>query len=127
MAFTRKAIDPAVQARLREMAAEIRRSLYGESAFPEWGTRFREIEKDGMNVGLELARLVIEQSVGEQARHMPASAMEVADDEVRPAGTESMPVETEAGEVSWEEPKTELKHGRKAFFPPTASARPEGR
>lgn len=127
MAFTRRAIDPAVQARLREMAAEMRQVLYGEAAFPEWGTRFREIEKDGMNVGLELARLVIEQSVGEQARHMPASAMQVADDEVRPAGTESMPVDTEAGRVSWEEPKAELKQGRKAFFPPTASARPEGR
>lgn len=127
MAFRRKAIDPGVQARLREMAAEMRRVLYGESAFPEWGTRFREIEQDGMSVGLELARLVIEQSVGEQARHMPASAMEVADDEVRPAGTTESPVETEAGQVSWQEPKAELKQGRKAFFPPTAIAGAEGR
>jgi hypothetical protein len=126
MAFTRKAIDPEVQARLRGWR-EMRRALYGESAFPEWGTRFREIEKDGMSVGLELARLVIEQLVGEQARHMPASAMEVAGDDVRPAGTKSMPVETEAGEVSWEEPKAELKQGRTAFFPPTASAWSEGR
>ncbi len=80
-----------------------------------------------MSVGLELARLVIEQSVAEQARHMPASAMQMADDDVRRAGTESMPVETEAGQGSWEEPKAELKRGRKAFFPPTASAGDEGR
>jgi hypothetical protein len=127
MAFTRKAIDPELQSRLQEMAAEMRRALYGEAAFPEWGTRFREIEQDGMSVGLELARLVIEQSVAEQARHMPASAMEVAGDEVRPAGTNAMPLGTEAGAVSWDEPRAELKRGRKAFFPPAASARSEGR
>jgi hypothetical protein len=126
MAFKRKEIDPEVQARLREVAAELRQGLYGETGCPVWGTKFREIEQDGMSVGLELARLVMEQSVGEQVRHMPSSAMEVADDEVRPAGTESLPLDTEAGRVSWEEPKAELKKGRKAFFPPTASARVEG-
>lgn len=126
MAFTRKAIDPQVQARLMEIAAEVREALYGEAGCPEWGTRFREIENDGMSVGLELARLVMEQSVGEQARHMPASAMEAAGDEARPAGTKAMPLQTEAGQVTWEEPRAELKQGRKAFFPPTASAGPEG-
>lgn len=127
MAFTRKAMDPEVQAGLQEMAAEMRRKLYGEAAYPEWGTRFREIENDAMSIGLELARLVIEQSVAEQARHMPASAMGAAGDDVRPAGAKAMPLDTEAGHVSWDEPRAELQRGRKAFFPPAASARSAGR
>jgi len=115
-------IDPELQGRLREVAAEVRRVLYGEAGCPEWGTRFREIEQDGMSAGLELARLVMEQSVSEQAQRMPVSATEVADDEVLLVRTKSSPLQTEAGTVSWEEPQAELKQGRKAFFPPTASA-----
>jgi hypothetical protein len=122
MAFARKKIDPGVQERLRQMAAEVRQLLYGEQGCPEWGTRFREIENDGMGVGLELARLVMEQSVDEQAQHPPASAMQVEGDEVRPAGKESISLETEAGGISWEQPRTQLKRGRKAFFPPRPSA-----
>lgn len=126
MGAGRRAIDPELQTRLREVAAELRQALYGEAGCPEWGTKFREIEKDGMSVGLELARLVMEQTVGEQARRMPASATTVDDDEARVVGTDSTPLETEAGTVSWEEPKAELRRGRKAFFPPPESAGVEG-
>lgn len=127
MAASRQPIDPDLQARLREMAAELRQALYGEAGFPEWGTKFREIEKDGMSVGLELARLVMEQSVGEQARHMPPAAAQVAGDDARVVGTESTPLQTEAGPVVWNEPKAHLRKSRKAFFPPPASAGAEGR
>ena len=82
MAFRKKAIGPNVQARLREIAAEMRGLLYGEAASPVWGTKFTEIEAEGMSVGLELARLVMEQSVDEQAARMPKAAMAVDDDEV---------------------------------------------
>jgi hypothetical protein len=126
MAFQRQAISPQTQARLGEMAAEIREFLYGEAGCPEWGTKFREIEQTGMSVGLELARLVMEQSVAVQAEQMPASALAVEGDEVRLAGTTSQPLETEAGRVDWAEPRAELKRGRKAFFPPPASAGSEG-
>jgi hypothetical protein len=80
-----------------------------------------------MSVGLELARLVMEQTVAVQAEQMPASALEVAGDEVRLAGRESQPLQTEAGPVEWAEPRAELKRGRKAFFPPPASVGPQGR
>ena len=33
--------------------------------------KFAQIEDEGMAVGLELARLLMEQSVGEQAAHLP--------------------------------------------------------
>lgn len=121
MAFQRQVISPETQARLRDVAAEVRELLYGAAGCPEWGTKFREIEQTGMSVGLELARLVMEQSVATQAEQMPASALVVEEDEARLAGTEARPLQTEAGAVTWEEPRTELKRGRKAFFPPPAS------
>lgn len=117
MAFVKQSISPEVQQRLREVAGELRGLLYGAAGCPEWGTKFREIEADGMSVGLELARLVMEQSVAEQAEQMPATALRVAGDTVTPAGAETMPVETEAGVVQWNQPRGYLKTGRKAFFP----------
>lgn len=120
MAFTKQSIDPAVQQRLREVAGELRGLLYGASACPEWGTKFREIEADGMSVGLELARLVMEQSVAEQAQQMPESALDVTGDVATRAGVETTPLQTEAGPVAWDQPRGYLKQSRKAFFPPAA-------
>jgi hypothetical protein len=126
MAFQRAGIDAGMQERLREMAAQVRLALYGPDGCPEWGTRFREIEQQGMNVGLELARLVMEQSVSTQSERVPDSALVVEGDEVRSAGRETTPLETEAGPITWDQPRTMLKHGRKAFFPPVPSAGTEG-
>jgi len=127
MAFSKKKLDPQVQEWLRKVAAEGRALLYGEAAFPAWGTKFVEIERDGMSVGLELARLVMEQAVSEQAQHMPAVAGEVSADQAVPAGKESTTLETEAGVVEWNQPRRRLKRGRKAFFPPTPSTGAGGR
>ena len=116
MAFQRAGIDAGMQARLREMAEQVRLALYGSGGCPEWGTQFREIEEQGMSVGLELARLVMEQSVAAQSGRVPDSALVVEGDEVRSAGREMTPLETEAGPIAWDQPRTMLKHGRKAFF-----------
>ena len=73
-------------ARLAELAREMRELTYGGDGVPEWGTQFTEIESQGMNVGLELARLFMEQSVEQQAERVPDSALahegEAADDRV---------------------------------------------
>lgn len=122
MAFSKKKLDPQIQEWLRKVAAEGRALLYGQAAYPKWGTKFSEIERDGMSVGLELARLLMEQGVAEQAEHMPATTGEVPDDEAIPAGKEAAILETEAGAVAWEQPRGYLKRGRKAFFPPTPGA-----
>ena len=83
MAFQRAGIDAGTQARLREMAAQVREALYGPDGCPECGTKFREIEQQGMSVGLEFARLVIEQSVQTQAERVPTSALVVEGDAVQ--------------------------------------------
>ncbi len=127
MAFQRTGIDAGMQGWLREIAAQVRQKLYGEAGCPEWGTRFREIERTGMSVGREISRLVMEQVVEEQARQVPDSALVVEGDVVQPAGHELTPIITEAGPIQWNQPRTMLKHGRKAYFPPPESAGTEGR
>jgi len=128
MAFRRqKPLEAATQARLVEMAAEMRQLLYGATGCPEWGTKFTEIEADGMSLGLELARLVMEQSVTDQAQQMPKTALAVPDDEVLPAGTTSQAVDTEAGVVEWPQPQGYQKRGRRAFFPASPGAGSDGR
>lgn len=127
MAFPKKKLDPGVQEWLRKVAAEGRVLLYGEAAYPEWGTKFAEIEQDGMSVGLELARLVMEQAVAEQAQHMPAGAGKVPADEAAPAGEQGANLETEAGVVKWKQPRGYLKRARKDFFPPTPRSGVGGR
>jgi len=117
MAFKKNSVSPVVQARLREVAAEIRGLIYGEAAFPEWGTKFTEIEADGMSIGLELARLVMEQSVEEQSHQMPKAAMAVDDEDVITIPPKTHVLQTEAGEVSWEQPCGYQKQSRKDFFP----------
>lgn len=127
MAFQRAGIDAGMQARLREMAAQVREALYGPDGCPEWGAKFREIEQQGMSVGLELARLVMEQSVQAQSERVPDSALVIEGDEVQLAGRETTPLETEAGPIQWSQPRTMLKSGRKAFFPPVQGVGAEGR
>ena len=117
MARTDRKVDGAVQERLREVAAELRGLMYGEMGCPEWGTRFSEIEDDGMSVGRELSRLLMEQSVGEQTQHMPPEALETGHEQAQSAGTSTRPLETEAGEIAWEEPRAYLSKARKSFFP----------
>ena len=111
-------VSPEVAARLAELAGEMRQLVYGEQGVPEWGTKFTEIESQGMHVGLELARLFMEQSVDEQSGRIPDAALE-CDGEAAEKGnhTKVATLETAAGEVQWEQPKTRLAKSGRAFFP----------
>ena len=117
MVKNRKEIDAAVQERLGEVAAELRQMIYGEQGFPEWGTKFTQIEDEGMAVGLELARVLMEQSVSEQATHMPKEDLDCPEETAQPAGTDRADLKTQAGDVEWDEPAAYLNKARRAFFP----------
>lgn len=119
MAKNRREIDPVVQERLREVAAELRHIIYGEQGYPEWGTRFSEIENEGMTIGHELARLLMEQSVGEQATHMPEEDLDCGEETARRAGTSRADLQTGAVDVEWDEPAAYLNKARRSFFPST--------
>lgn len=111
-------VSPEVAARLAELAGEMRQLVYGEEGVPQWGTKFTEIESQGMNVGLELARLFMEQSVDEQSGRVPDAALECNGETAeRGNKTKATPLETAAGEVLWEQPKTRLAESGRAFFP----------
>ncbi len=86
------------------------------------GTKFAQIEDEGMAVGRELARLLMEQSVGEQATHMPEEDLDCGDETAQPAGTDRADLETRAGAVEWDEPAAYLNKARRAFFPSTEGA-----
>jgi hypothetical protein len=111
-------VAPQVAARLAELAREMRELTYGGDGVPEWGTKFTEIESQGMNVGLELARLFMEQSVEEQAERVPESALEHHGEAAEPTKkTTTAKLDTAAGEVQWDQPQTRLATSGRAFFP----------
>ena len=112
-----------VRQRLVEVAREARALVYGSAGCPEWGTTFAEIESDAREVGFELMRLLMEQTSTQQAQQVPAGALQGKSSEVAtPIGTADRTLETEAGAVSWKEPKAYLPKSRKAFFPSVESS-----
>jgi hypothetical protein len=113
----KKHITPEAAGRLAELAREMRELVYGAEAFPVWGTRFSEIEEEGMVLGLELARLFIEQSVAQQAQCVPDEALEAGGEVAQCTGSQEISLETPAGAVGWEQPRTRLSTARRDFFP----------
>lgn len=121
--FGKTKLTPEVRQRLVEVAREARELVYGSAGCPEWGTTFAEIESDAREVGYELMRLLMEQTNNQQAQQIPNEALQTESSEVAtPIGTEDRRLETEAGEVSWKEPKAYLPKSRKAFFPSVQSS-----
>jgi hypothetical protein len=119
MARTQNNIAPEVAEQLAQVARDLRTAVYGPQGIPAWDTKFDEIEQQGMQVGLEIARLFMEQSVAEQAQAVPPEALaEQAGDvpQVIRKDFESK-LETPAGEVRWEQPQTRLTKARRDFFP----------
>ena len=111
-------LTPQVRQRLAEMADEARHLLYGEAGCPSWGTLFAEIEDDAKEVGHEFIRLLMQQAAEGQAETLPDEALITDIGEVaQSVGAEERTIETESGEVSWDEPKAYLPKSRKAFFP----------
>ena len=113
------AIHQQLHDRIKAVAEELRREVYGPSGTPTWGTRFTEIEDLGVEIGDLLAREVIGQSLGEQA--ISAEVLPTVADENGTAGEiEVRIIQTRRGEVFWKEPKGYDKPSRKAFFPSVA-------
>ena len=118
MARNNPKVSAEVALELVDLARQMRRLLYGGDGVPEWGTKFSQIETESLEVGRELSRLMMEQSVGEQAQRVPSSTLEAADSGESAAliGTEPSVLETTAGEVQWQQPKTRLSKARRDFF-----------
>jgi hypothetical protein len=115
------AMKQQLHARIKAVAEELRREVYGPSGAPGWGTRFTEIEDLGAEIGDLLAREVIGQSLAGQ--EIPKEILPtVADQDGNAEESEVRIVQTRRGEVQWQERKGYDKPSRKAFFPSVASA-----
>ena len=117
-------VSPAVAEQLAEIAHALRNTVYGEAGFPEWGTKFDDIEEEAMNIGREISRLFMEQSVGSQAEGgVPEVALEPQDGEtpilINPHKSK---LETPAGDIEWKQPQARLAKARRDFFPSGQSA-----
>ena len=75
MARNNPKVSPEVAVELVELARQMRQCIYGGEGVREWGTKFSRIEADALEVGRELSRLIMEQSVGEQAERLPSPAL----------------------------------------------------
>ena len=115
-------MTPEVRQRLVELAGEARALVYGQAGCPEWGTKFVEIEADARELGHEFLRLMMEQTNSRQAAVVPDGALRTDSGEVATGLIgEDRTLGTEAGNVSWKEPKAYLPKSRKAFFPSVQS------
>lgn len=125
MSMTLNGVAPEVAERLAAVARDLRIAIYGGEGFPAWGTKFGEIEQQGMAVGLEMARLFMEQTVADQAQGpLPGQALEPHEGEVpqRIRQDYQTTLETPAGEIQWEQPQARLAKARRDFFPSGQSA-----
>lgn len=116
-------MTPEVRQQLANMARAARQLVYGEPGCPVWGTRFAEIEDDAKEVGHEFIRLLMEQTTEGQAESLSAAALTTDSGEVaRSVGHQERVIETESGNVVWNEPKAYLPKSRKDFFPSVQSS-----
>ena len=112
------AIRRKYQARLVEIARELGQELY-PGGLPR-GTKFSQLEEFAGALGDEMARLLIESQVGEQAEDWPEEELgecPVCGGPARKAPDEPRVLKTTRGDVAWKERVRNCPRCRRAFFP----------
>ena len=112
------AIRREFQARLGQIARELGRELYPDG-LPR-GTQSSELEEIAGALGDEMARLLIESQVGEQAEDWPEEELgecPVCGGPARKAPDEPRVLKTTRGDVAWKERVRNCPRCRRAFFP----------
>lgn len=113
------AINSDLHDRIKQVAAELRRDLWGEKGCPEWGAKFTQIEDECCEVGDALVRELMGQGLEEQAEVVEEGPVDcgvcgrhAVEDDLEPKI-----ITTRRGDVVWRERKYYCKRCRKAFFP----------
>jgi hypothetical protein len=111
-----KALPPVLAALVEEFTVKASRLLYGPEGVPADGTRFDEIEEDGVHVGDQVARALMEQAAQADARRTKATTCSCG----RPLGQRPLEprlLTTRRGDVGWNEPVGYCPACRRDFFP----------
>ena len=113
------ALDKELRERIRAVAKELRRDLWGPKGYPPWGTRFVEMEEETADVGDALACELLAQGLEEQAEREGHVAGKCSGcGEPIPVGEiAGRLLQAKRGEAAWQESYGECKRCRKAFFP----------
>ena len=113
------AISKELRGRIRDIARELRKSLWGAKGYPAWGTKFLEMEEETADVGDALACELLSQTLQEQAEQEGHAAGKCS------GCGEPVPLEEIAGrllqakrgEAVWQESYGRCKRCSKSFFP----------
>ena len=96
------AIDQKLHNRIKAIAQELRREVYGASGTPTWGTKFTEIEDLGVEIGDLVAREVFRQAE-QDLKHL--AELDISEQRIARAtkriGQERV-AERKAEEAAWE-------------------------
>ena len=114
------AISTDLRKRVKAVAAELRREIYGPLGAPKWGTKFTKIEDTATELGDAIACELIGQSLDEQAGTVDDGSPVVCAVCGRGAKEDDLEpriIQTRRGDAVWRERKYYCKHCRKAFFP----------
>lgn len=125
MTHPSKPLPPSLAKELAQIAREARVELFGPDGIPEWGTKFVDIERQALDVGHEVARIIIEQSVAQQSQQQPPDkALQLDCENAAELSGESSPltIATRAGRVNWDQPLARPEKSAAAFFPSGQSA-----
>jgi RNA polymerase-binding transcription factor DksA len=113
------AMNRQLHDRIKAVAAELRRELWGPKGYPEWGTKFTVMEEETADVGDALACELLSQGLRQQAEVEGHTAGKCS------GCGEPIPLEEIAGrllqakrgEAVWQESYGRCQRCRKAFFP----------
>ena len=113
------AISRELRKRIQEVAADLRKELYGPKGYPPWGTKFVDMETETGEVADALGCAMLEQTLREQAE------IEGHTDGKCSGCGEPIPLQEIAGrllqvrhgEVAWQESYGQCRRCRRAFFP----------
>jgi len=113
------AISQQLQQRIEELAADLRKEIYGPRGCPPWGTKFVDMELETGEVGDAMACAMLSQYLREQAD------IEGHTDGKCSGCGEIIPLKEIAGrllqvrhgEIAWQESYGQCRRCRRAFFP----------
>lgn len=116
------AFSEQLRERIAAVEAELRRELWGPKGYPEWGTKFTEMEERTGEVGDAIACAMLSETLKKQAEaegHTEGKCGGCGE----PIPLDELAgrlLQAKRGEAAWQESYGRCKRCRKSFFPSLA-------